>query len=98
MGSGYFHPHFIPSQYLQAFPAVLLGTWRKERMRCVWVLRWQSKSQWISLGNQLQQGHRFYRAGMSLPMGLVVVDTACLCGLLSDRKMSLYQMGYAEKT
>lgn len=67
-------------------------------MQGVRVLQWQSKSQWISLGNQLQQDHTFYRPGMSLPVGLVIVDTACPPGLLRDRKMSLYQMGYAEKT
>lgn len=97
MGSRYFHPCFISSQYLQASPAVLIGTWRKERMRCMWMLQWQSKSQWISAGNQLPKGRAFYRPGTSLPVGLVAVDTACLSGLLSDRKVSLHQMGYAEK-
>lgn len=67
-------------------------------MQCVWVLRGQSKSQWVSLGNQLQQAHTFYRLGKSLPMALVAVDTACLSGLLSDRKMLPHQTGYAEKS
>lgn len=49
------------------------------------------------MGNQLPKGRAFCRPGTSLPVGLVAVDTACLSGLVSDGKVSLHQMGYAEK-
>jgi len=65
-------------------------------MQCVWVLWWQSKPQSATAGNQLQQDCMFYRLGMSLPMGLAAVHTACLSGILSDRKMSLHQVEYVE--